>query len=63
MMIALSGSTPVTQASTASAPVPPPVAAASTSDRATAPDTVTISDAGRLAAQASQDVDRDGDSH
>jgi hypothetical protein len=45
-------------------PTPPPsTAAASTINRATAPDTVTISAAGQQASQASQDVDHDGDSH
>jgi len=38
-------------------------AAVSTSNRATAPDTVTISAAGQQLASAAQDVDHDGDSH
>jgi len=61
MMIALSGNAPVA-ATADSTPPPAPVAAAAptTVDRTTAPDTVSISAAGR---QASQDVDHDGDSH
>jgi hypothetical protein len=65
MMTALSGNATSVQALVASMPPTPPpsTAAASTVNRATAPDTVTISAAGQQASQASQDVDRDGDSH
>jgi hypothetical protein len=68
MMTALSGNATSVQALVASMPpTPPPSTAAANSasavNRATAPDTVTISAAGQQASQASQDVDRDGDSH
>lgn len=61
MLIALSGDSPVTAAA-ATAPRSSPVAlpAPSAADRVTAPDTVTISAAGR---QAMGDADHDGDSH
>lgn len=68
MMTALTGNAPAVQALVASMPPTPspsaasdPVAAAV--NRATAPDTVTISAAGQQASQAAHDVDRDGDNH
>ena len=68
MMTALSGNASSVQALVASTPPTPPSSAASdpaaaTVNRATAPDTVTISAAGQQASQASHDADRDGDSH
>jgi hypothetical protein len=68
MMTALTGNAPSVQALVASMPpTPQPSTAAANSasavNRATAPDTVTISAAGQQASQASQDVDSDGDSH
>ena len=68
MMTALTGNAPAVQALVASMPPTPPSSAASNTaaavvNRATAPDTVTISAAGQQASQASQDADRDGDSH
>jgi hypothetical protein len=68
MMTALTGNAPAVQALVASMPPTPPSSAASDPaaaavNRATAPDTVTISAAGQQASQAAQDVDRDGDSH
>lgn len=62
MVNAISASTLVTEAPAAK-PTPPPAATASTSSPAAAPDTATISAAGQVASKASQDVDRDGDSH
>ncbi len=68
MMTALSGSASQVQALVATMPPPTPPStatdpAATAVNRATAPDTVTISAAGQQASQASQDVDRDGDNH
>ena len=68
MMTALIGNASSIQALIASMPPTPPPStasdpAAAAVNRATAPDTVTISAAGQQAYQASQDVDSDGDSH
>ena len=67
MLSALSGYGYVSQAAVSSSPPPAVMAAtastASALNRATAPDTVTISAAGQQASQAAQDVDHDGDSH
>jgi|GEM_PF-3866711 len=64
MVTALSGSAAVSSTPAVSPP-PPPVAstAASSNNRASAPDTVTISPQAQQTYKASQDVDRDGDSH
>ena len=61
MISALTGNAPLVQALVASSPPSPPIAAASTTDRTTAPDTVTISAAGQQASRASQGSDGDSD--
>jgi hypothetical protein len=68
MMTALSGIATSAQSLVTSMSTTPTSSAASNQaaanvNRATAPDTVTISAAGQQASQASQDVDSDGDSH
>jgi hypothetical protein len=66
MMTALTGNATPVQALVASMPPTPSTttdSAAAAVNRATAPDTVTISAAGQQASQASQNADRDGDSH
>jgi len=68
MMTALTGNATSVQALVASMPPTPPPSTASDPataavNRATAPDTVTISAAGQQAFQASQDANHDGDSH
>ncbi len=59
MVTPLSG-TPPAAAEVQAAPARPP-ASSSASNRATAPDTVSISDAGRQLSQAAQSLDHDGD--
>ena len=66
MMTALTGNATPVQALVASMPPTPSTttdSAAAAVNLATAPDTVTISAAGQQASQASQNADRDGDSH
>jgi|CZKF01.1.fsa_nt_gi hypothetical protein len=68
MMTALTGNASSVQALVVSMPPTPSPStatdpASAAVDRATAPDTATISAAGQNASQASRDVDHDGDSH
>ena len=68
MMSALTGNASLIQSLVTSMPSTPTQTVATDSaaaavNRATAPDTVTISAAGQQASQAAQDADHDGDSH
>lgn len=63
MMTALSATSPVAAVAQVAASMPAPQAASSATNRATAPDTVSISAQGQQLAQASHDADSDGDSH